>query len=153
MLRITIEYVPRRKAESPRVIARAEIACTGAGPLCQYRATLEEEPFGQLGQGVVEGYVRFSASVWDLTARAMVAALGWGNALPPLPRVPEVPKRFSLGLEYVRISDIPEPTRTFFARYAAQVTSPAVDEEPDPLNCAYWKDYQDFLAGKAAPIP
>ena len=81
-------------------------------------------------------------------ARAIAVALTGQEVLPERPVRPEMPiHRTPDGLSYVRLREIPEPALTFFARNIAHSTGPILSEDPEPLDCAYSWDWQDFLSG------
>ena len=51
------------------------------------------------------------------------------------------------GLRYVRMREIPEPARTFFQKNMAYSTRPLIEDDAQPMDCAYAWDWLDFLAG------
>jgi hypothetical protein len=146
MLRITIELLPGGREDRKRVIATADIARLSDGPggaLADYRVALDDAVLGEVGeQTVLRHYPRWATSVWDLVARCIAAALNQGReALPPRPAQPQVTVRTNdAGFRYVRLDEIPEPTRTFFDRALAGSGIPDID-------CAYAHDWFDFLKG------
>jgi hypothetical protein len=146
MLRITIELLPGGREDRKRVIATADIARLSDGPreaLADYRVTLNDVILGEVSeQTVVRNYPRWATSVWDLVARSVAAALTQGReALPPRPAQPRVTVHTNdAGFRYVRLDEIPEPTRTFFDRNLSGSSIP-------DLGCAYAHDWFDFLNG------
>ncbi|MGF6508259.1 hypothetical protein [Paraburkholderia sp. 32] len=146
MLRITIELLPGGQEEGKRVIATADIARASDGPtgaLGDYRVALSDAILGEVGEPtVVRRYPRWASSVWDLVARCLATALNQGReALPPRPARPEVTVRTNdAGYRYVRLDEIPEPTRTFFDRKLAGSGIP-------DHGCAFAHDWFDFLNG------
>lgn len=149
MLRVTVELWPGGRESGKRVIATANVGRVKSGALADYQVQLEEGPIGKVGDtAFVRNYPRWSASVWDLVGRCIAAALSGGREeLPARPELPEVPVHVSEGVQYVRLSEIPEPARTFFERRIDGATCPYVEEEPDPRDCAYAHDWHDFLSG------
>ncbi|MGF6552345.1 hypothetical protein [Paraburkholderia youngii] len=147
MLRITVELLPGGQEKGKRVIATADIARVSDGPfgaLADYRVTLADAMLGEVGErAVVRSYPRFAGSVWDLVARGIAAALNQDTeALPARPAKPEVPVHTNeAGFRYVRLEEIPEPTRTFFDRKLAGSGIP-------DHGCAYAHDWFDFLNGQ-----
>ncbi|MEX3951075.1 hypothetical protein AB4Y40_25385 [Paraburkholderia sp. EG287B] len=113
------------------------------GPLADYRVTLEDAVLGEVGEcAVVRSYPRWAGSVWDLVARGISAALNEDTeALPARPTKPQVTVHTNdAGFRYVRLDEIPEPTRTFFDRKLAGSGIP-------DHGCAYAHDWFDFLGG------
>ncbi|WP_231892069.1 hypothetical protein [Burkholderia sp. MSMB1589WGS] len=148
MLRVTVELWPDGRESGRRVIATADIGRVADGVHADYEARLTESPIGSVGTGHVRAYPRWSASIWDLVARSIAAALG-GNAdeMPPRPALPDVPVHISDGLRYVRLREIPEPARTFFRRRIEGSTRPVIADDPEPMDCAYVWDWEGFLGG------
>jgi hypothetical protein len=146
MLRITVELLPGGQEKEKCVIATAEIARVSDGPLgalADYRVALQDAALGETGErAVVRGYPRWAASVWDLVVRGIAAALNpETEALPARPEKPEVTVYTNdAGFRYVRLDEIPEPTRTFFDRKLAGSGIP-------DHGCAYAHDWFDFLNG------
>lgn len=150
MLRVTVELLPGGRDSGRRVIATADIGRVRSGAHADYQVTLEEGLLGDVGDiAHVRDYPRWSASVWDLVARAIASALNGGREeLPPRPLLPVVPVHESGTVRYVRIREIPEPAQTFFWRNIANSTRPDIEEDPNPMDCAYAEDWEDFLRGR-----
>lgn len=149
MLRVTVELWPGGRESGKRVIATADIARVKNGALADYEVDLQEALLGNVGEtGEVKEYPRWSASVWDLVARGIAAALA-GNAdqLQPRPTLPEVPVHMSGTTPYIRMREIPEPARTFFARNMSSSTCPLIEEDEEPRGCVYAWDWEAFLRG------
>jgi hypothetical protein len=83
-------------------------------------------------------------------ARSIAAALNGGKEeLPSRPVSPDVTVHVSAaGKRYVRLREIPEPARTLFRRNLANSGRPLIDDDPQPMDCAYSWDWQDFLEGQ-----
>lgn len=147
MLRVTVELWPGGRESGKRVIATADIGKVKDGALADYEVHLEESTLGDVGNiATVCEYPRWSASVWDLVARCIAAALNGGQeGLPSRPTLLEVPVHDSGGLQYVRLREIPEPARTFFQRRIVNSTRPMVSDDPEPMDCAYVWDWDAFL--------
>jgi hypothetical protein len=152
MLRVTVELWPGGRESGKRVIATADIARVKNGALADYEVELQERLLEHIDVGEishVREYPRWSASVWDLVARCLAAALNGGKeALPPRPVLPEVPVHTSDGTRYIRMREIPEPAQTFFRRNIANSSRPVIDDDPEPCDCAWAYDWQDFLEGQ-----
>ena len=147
MLKVTVELWPGGRESSRRVLATADIARVKSGAHADYEVVLHDEVLGDIGAATVHEYPRFAASVWDLVARGIAAALAGKEELPPRPQLPVVPVHKSGDLPYVRLREIPEPVRTLFARNMACSTCPVIEEDPQPMDCAYAWDWLDFLRG------
>ncbi|CAM2191235.1 conserved protein of unknown function [Paraburkholderia kururiensis] len=151
MLRVTVELWPGGRERARRVIATADIGRIKNGAHADYEVRLEEGSLGDVGdEAVVREYPRWSASVWDLVARCIAASLNGGQeGLPQRPSSPDVPMHTrSDGLRYVRLREIPEPARTVFRRHIEYSTRPAIADDPEPMDCAYAWDWDDFLRGR-----
>ncbi|MBB5428273.1 hypothetical protein HDG40_006460 [Paraburkholderia sp. JPY158] len=109
--------------------------------MADYEVELREALVGTVGRrATVAAYPRWSASVWDLVARAVAAALNEGaEELPARPAEFDVPV-YDDGRKYINVHEIPEPARTIFARKIEYSSVPH-------SGCAYAHDWLDFLAG------
>jgi len=147
MLRVTVELLPSGRESGKRVLATAVIARTGGvGPTPEQdyviRITAEG---GAQHAGAVKKYPRWSASIFDLVARAIVSALTGAERLPRRPRLLRIPVYEDGDTRYVKLSDIPEPARSAFESRLLGSTCPVIDGIAD---AAYAHDWQDFLAGR-----
>nr|WP_244112486.1 hypothetical protein [Burkholderia gladioli] len=149
MLRVIVALWPGGRESSKRVIATADIGRVRSGAHADYQVHLEEGLLGDVGDiATVREYPRWSASVWDLVARCIAAGLNGGKEeLPERPTLPSVPVHLSDGLRYVRLREIPEPAQTLLRRRMAYSTCPVIDEDPEPMGCAYASDWEDLLRG------
>jgi hypothetical protein len=141
MLRVTVELWPGGNDLRRRVIATADIGRIRNGVLADYEVRLSEAPVGEVGvPGLVQGYPRWSGSVWDLVARSIAVALNHGvEELPLRPTLLAVHER-SDGVRYVRLDQIPQPARKLF--------EDNIDGESVPgEGLAYEEDWSDFLKG------
>lgn len=125
------------------------MARTQYGPAADYRVSFEEGLLPATTTGEVRVYPRWSASIWDPVARAVCVELPGEKVSPQWPTVPDVPIHRSSAsrIPYVRLREIPEPTRTFFADNIRYSTVPGISEDPFPMDCAYAWDWEDFLNG------
>lgn len=150
MLRITVELLPGGRTAGRRVIAVGEIGRIRNGASANYEVSFEETLLPDaVMSGEVLDYPRWSASIWDLVARALCVALSGEERLPVRPTVPNVPiyRSEAGGVAYLRLRDIPEPARTFFIHHIRYETRPIVTEVPDPLDCAHLWEWEGFLNG------
>ncbi|WP_408336134.1 hypothetical protein [Paraburkholderia sp. RL17-337-BIB-A] len=131
------------------MIGTADIARVKSGALAAYEIELHDELLGDIGTAKLHDYPRYSASVLDLVARGIAAALADGREeLPARPVLPEVTVyKSSDGIPYVRLYEIPEPTRTLFLHNLSGSTHSAMAGDPRPMDCAYAWDWEDFLSG------
>lgn len=151
MLRITVE-IEHPLSHSRRVIASGMIGNHASAELSDYIVVLNEA-YGRLKDqqcGAVKQYPRFSASVWDLVARAIVTTLYGSETLPERPasvssRVPV--HKTSDGLPYVRLAEIPEPARSAFEYNMDSNASTCPIIEGEPRDIAYSWDLKAFLEG------
>ncbi len=145
MLRLTVELLPNGGTVGRCVLAVGEIVRTRGGAAADYRVLLGDELLPDTMTGEVRDYPRWSASIWDLVARAVCV----DEALPQRPTVPDVPihRSSESNIPYVRLREIPEPARTFFAENIRYPTVPGIREDPFPRDCAYAWDWEDFLNG------
>jgi hypothetical protein len=151
MLKVIVELWPGGRESGKRVIATADIGRIKDGQLADYEVELHEALLEDTGVGeiaTVRAYPRWSASVWHLVARCIAAALNGGREeLPERPTLPNVPVHISDGTSYVRLREIPEPSRTLFKRNLYGSTVPLIEDDPEPRDCAYAHDWQAFLSG------
>lgn len=82
-----------------RVLATADIVRIKSGAHADYEVMLQEDVLGEVGGGALHDYPRFSASVWNLVARRIAAALSAGEEWPP----------FSYRREYLCIGVVTSP--------------------------------------------
>lgn len=147
MLRVTVELWPGGRESGSRVLATAKIGRVKNGALADYRVELHEDVQGQIGTAVLHDYPRYASTLWDLVARAAAVALTGKEELPPRPQQLDVPIHAVGNTSYVRIREIPEPARSLFQKRIAFSTRPLIDEDPEPMDCAYAWDWCDFLDG------
>ncbi|MDC6296224.1 hypothetical protein PP725_23375 [Ralstonia solanacearum] len=147
MLKVTVELWPGGRKGARRVLATADIARIKSGAHADYEVMLRDEVLGEVGTGALHEYPRYAASVWDLVGRSIAAALSGTEELPPRPLSPRVPVHWSGDLPYVRMREIPEPARTLFRKNMRLSAMPVIEEDGDPMGCAYAWDFEAFLAG------
>ncbi|MCL4667860.1 hypothetical protein [Burkholderia pseudomallei] len=144
MLKVTVELWPGGRESRKRVIATADIGRVRDGALADYEVELRETLLGDVGDTtLIRDYPRWSASVFDLVARCLAAALNNGKEeLPPRPVSPEVTIHVrGDGVHYVKLSEIPEPAKTYFEK--------SLDGSGIPGHGrAYAHDWHDFLEGQ-----
>lgn len=144
MLRVTVELWPGGRERGKRTIATADIGRVRDGALANYEVELTETLIGDVGDtALICDYPRWSASVFDLVARCLAAALNNGaEELPPRPVMPEVTVHVrDDDVQYVKLSEIPEPVKTFFKKNINGSGIPG-------HGCAYAHDWHDFLEGQ-----
>ena len=149
MLRVTVELFPGGRENGRSVLATADITRIKSGVLADYEVLLRDRIVGETDLATLREYPRYAASVWDLVARGIAAALAEGKEqLPTRPVRLEIPIHKSTdGTPYVRMREIPEPTRTLFAHNLTGSTMTLIEGEPDPRDCAYAWDWEAFLHG------
>jgi hypothetical protein len=147
MLKITVEVISPGGGRG-RTIATAKIGRLRRSPAPDYIVMLEEDMYQHPAQITLKKYPRFSASIWDLVARAIAIGLTGKERLPRRPLPVGVPIHSSSdGTEYVRLVEIPEPAASIFRRRIEFSTSPVIYEDPTPRGCAYASDWSAFLSG------
>jgi hypothetical protein len=133
--------LPGGRESGKRVIATADIARVSGWALADYRVDVKDAVRGEVGEAaIVQAYPRSASSVWNPVARCVAVALNRRlEELPSRPAKPEVAVRVNeADFRYVRLDDIPEPTRTFFDQMLAGSGIP-------DRGCAYAHDWFDFL--------
>ena len=70
--------------------------------VADYEALLHDEVLTDVGTSMVQGYPRFAASLWDLVAHGIAAALVGKEELPVRSQLPEVAVHKGGDLPYVR---------------------------------------------------
>lgn len=148
MLRVTVELWPGGRESGRRTLAAADIGRVRSGAIADYHVELRDEVLGGVGTATLRGYPRYAASVWDLVARGVAIALAGQEQLPPRPQLPDVPIHQSgNSTPFVRIREIPEPARSLFRRRMSSSGRPVIEDDAEPMDCAYAWDWEDFLAG------
>jgi hypothetical protein len=147
MLRVVVELWPDGSESGRRLLASAKIGQVKSGALANYRIELDEDVTGTIGVAELRDYPRYASSIWDLVARSIAAALTGSEMLPPRPQQLDVLVRTAGNIPYVRLREIPEPARSLFKKRIAFSTRPLVEQDPEPYDCAYAWDFQDFLTG------
>lgn len=145
MLRVTVELLPFGREARRTVLVSGTISQVLGGALADYSVELQDDVRGTLGAGTVCQYPRFSASVWDLVARAIAVGLTGAEELPSRPKLLDIPVYKAGTVEYVRIWELPEPAQTVFRSRVAHTTQPTIESELDPDDCAYASDWHRFL--------
>lgn len=92
MLRVSIHAGPLKKASRFNLVGWIDIAYEKLAPIANYKTVLFEAGIGATLPVPLEGYPRWSASLWDLTARAIALGLSPDPA-NPTEGVPEVVSR------------------------------------------------------------
>ncbi|MGY2490083.1 hypothetical protein [Cupriavidus sp. CP313] len=146
MLLVTVEILPGGGRFGRRTLGTARIWRKGGGPIADYGVEVDEDLFPTL-VAELQMYPRWSSSLWDLVIRAVAVALGGVEEMPARPTLPKVPVHETNGFRYVRMSEIPEPSRTYFQHNMARSTRPMVSDDPEPWGCVYVWDWDDFLSG------
>ncbi|MHC6050779.1 hypothetical protein ACYT84_03245 [Ralstonia solanacearum] len=136
MLKVTVELLPFGREAGRTVLASGTISQARSGALADYSVELQDDVGGNLGVGTIRQYPRFSATVWDLVARAIAVGLGGAEELPPRPRPLDVTVHKAGGVEYVRIWELPEPAQTIFRSRTVRTSQPVIDSELAPNDCA-----------------
>lgn len=116
--------------------------------MSDYSVQLNELPFGDRVKQTLRAYPRYASSVFDLVARALAVGLTGTEELPPRPEAVGVPIHQSGNTSYVRLSEIPEPAATFFRKRIEFSGCPVIEEDPEPMQCAYASDWLAFMAGR-----
>ncbi|MFL9886173.1 hypothetical protein PQR66_24245 [Paraburkholderia agricolaris] len=147
MLRVTVELWPGGRESGSRVLATAKIGRVKNGALADYKVELHEDVQGEIATAALRDYPRYASTIWDLVARAVAVALTGKEELPPRPRQLDVPIHASDNTPYVRLREIPEPARSLFEKRIVYSTRPVIEEDPQPMDCAYARDWTDFLDG------
>ena len=147
MLKVTVELWPGGRESGSRVLATAKIGRVKNGALADYRVELQEDVQGEIGAATLDDYPRYASTIWDLVARAVAVALTGKEELPPRPQQLDVPIHTVGNTSYVRLREIPEPARSLFQKRIAFSTRPIIDEDPEPMDCAYGWDWRDFRGG------
>lgn len=75
MLRVSIHAGPLAKASRFNLVAWLDIAYDRLDPIANYKTVLFETGIGATMPASLTGYPRWSASLWDLTARALALGL------------------------------------------------------------------------------
>lgn len=139
MLNVTIRLMP-----SGRVLGSMNIRNVAGSKLADYAVRLSAEGEGYR-EGKVHQYARFSASIWDLVARAAIKTLTGDESFPERPDELSVPYHYTdKDLAYVRLSEIPQPARTVFRRRMSASTRPDIEDGQE----TYWAwDWEAFTQG------
>ena len=161
MLRVTIELLPGGREASARVLSVAHIRNKGRskrGSHYGIRLGSEDPGIDHKAQAYEDGnrtgellhYPRWSASIWDLVARALQRTLRESpksQTLGPFPKAiaSMVPVLKSGDITYVRYQDMPDFVRLHFMAFMDHKTCPLIEEEQDPRGCAYSWDWNSFL--------
>lgn len=147
MLKVTVEVVLPGRGGAAREIATAVIGRFNHSAAPDYVVQLREYPheFGE--KRTLRAYPRYAASVFDLVARALAVGLTGTEELPRRPEPLSVPIHQSGDTSYVRLGEIPEPAATFFRKRIEYSGCPVIEEDPEPMQCAYAADWLHFLTG------
>ncbi|WP_312892377.1 MULTISPECIES: hypothetical protein [Paraburkholderia] len=143
-----MELLPGGRESGRRVLATAKIGRVESGTAADYRVELQEDALGDIGAATLRTYPRLSSTIWDLVARAIAVALTGREELPPRPQPLNVPIHHAGRTSYVRLREIPEPAASLFRKRIEFSTRPLIEEDPQPMDCAYSWDWLDFLAGR-----
>jgi len=148
MLKVTVEVVSRGRPGTGKVIATAEIGRRERSTAPDYVVQLSEDTYEHGEKTTLRSYPRYASSVFDLVARALAVALTGKEELPPRPEPISVHIYRAGNMDYVRLSEIPEPAATLFRKRIQYSGCPVVEEDLTPMDCAYASDWHDFLTGR-----
>jgi len=143
MLKITVSIIPGGIG-SERKLGEMLIGNVGGAEYANYNCVLTGSDLPEPMRASIRRYPRWSASVWDLVARALAKTLFGTERLSRRPALIDVPLHEDDGVCYVRIAEIPEPVRSIFERRMLGSTTPVIDGESD---CVYASDWLSFLRG------
>lgn len=143
MLKITVSIIPGGVC-SERKLGELHIANVGGWAHADYECVLISNGLPTPAHATIRHYPRWSATVWDLVARAIAKSLTGQERLPRKPSLVSVPIHMDGTLAYVRMAEIPEPVRTIFELRMFGSTVPVIQGEKD---CVYAWDWQDLLKG------
>ncbi|MDP2380198.1 MAG: hypothetical protein Q8M35_06900 [Pseudohongiella sp.] len=132
MLKVTVSIVPGGIG-AERQVGELRISNVAGRTLADYECLLSADDLPSLIPMDIKRYPRWSASVWDLVARAIAKSLSGQERLPARPAQIQVPVHTDAdtGLKYVRMEDIPEPARTAFDRRMQGSAAPVIHGETD----------------------
>jgi hypothetical protein len=141
MLKVTVSIVPGGVGVE-RKIGELRISNVSGSALANYKCSLTSDDSIPTSADI-KRYPRWSASVWDLVARAIAKSLSGQERLPRRPAQVLVPVYTAhTGYQYVRMEDIPEPARTAFGLRMRGSTAPVIPGETD---CVYADDWLRFI--------
>lgn len=86
MLKISIHAGSLEERVTANQLAVLDIAYQNVDALADYQVALQMRGVGSIAPATVLKYPRWSASLWDLTARALCQALYRANQAPPSPK-------------------------------------------------------------------
>ena len=83
MLKVSLHYATPSQASARNLLGRLDIAYARLDALADYKAVLFATDVGELPPVQLLSYPRWSASVWDLVARAVCLSLNGCEDFPP----------------------------------------------------------------------
>lgn len=83
MLKVTLHYATPAGVSARNLLGRLDIAYARLDALADYKAVLFANGAGATLPVQLLGYPRWSASIWDLVARAVCLSLNGGEVFPP----------------------------------------------------------------------
>lgn len=143
MLKITVSLIPGGVGPE-HILGELHIANVGGAAHADYECVLISNDLPTPAHATIRHYPRWSATVWDLVARAIAKSLTGQERLPRRPSLVSVPIHMDGTLAYVRMAEIPEPVRTIFELRMFGSTVPVIEGEED---CVYARDWQAFING------
>ena len=148
MLKITVALVPGGIG-AERVLGEMLIKNIGGGEFANYECGVDVDDLTGKRVSSIKAYPRWSATVWDLVARALCHCLYGAERLGRRPTpvrkfVPIYDDGNLCSVPFVRMADIPEPARSKFERSMQYSTVPVIETMGA---CAYAHDWRDFLGG------
>lgn len=82
MLKVTLHYATPSQASARNMLGRLDIAYARLDALADYKAVMFANAVGEMPPVQLLSYPRWSASVWDLVARAVCLSLNGSEAFP-----------------------------------------------------------------------
>ena len=83
MLKVSLHYATPAQVSARNLLGRLDIAYARLDALADYKAVMFAAGVGEMPPVLLTGYPRWSASVWDLVARAVCLSLNGTEAFPP----------------------------------------------------------------------
>lgn len=83
MLKVTLHSVPPARANAFNMVGRMDIGCAKLAAIADYKVSLFSAGIGEVPPTRVDGYPRWSASVWDLVVRAACLSINRKEAVWP----------------------------------------------------------------------
>ncbi|MBV8470358.1 MAG: hypothetical protein JOY60_10940 [Burkholderiaceae bacterium] len=142
MLKVTLHTAPPDKANAFNLVGRLEIGYAKLAAIADYKVAMLATGLGEVSPARVQNYPRWSASIWDLVARAVCISLNRQESIWPT----DIPVRRK-GAYAVHLSAIVEHWPDGLGNKRSTIATAHIQMRR--RRCSYVARFEDDLMGES----